>query len=169
MLEALLILPQASIGFSIPLTGMFRVSIIWKGIIYAILMAVAKSAVVLVVYGKFFIQRWKRKRKSTSREQPSVNTAISRVPHVQALMIGAAMIARGEIGFLIASLSESSNTLTLRPETLSIESSTSEDIFLVIAWAIVLCTIAGPIFVGILIRKQIRDNQLIEEAEQRHI
>ncbi len=70
------------------------------------------------------------------------------------MLVGFAMISRGEIGFLIASLSQSSGTLALQQrgdekDTLS----SGEDVFLVIVWAVVICTIVGPIGVGILVRR----------------
>lgn len=154
--------PQASIGFSIPLISMFRSSIIWKGIVYAILMAIAKAAVSVVIYCEYFTQEWKRKSRSASRE-PGVDVALQDIPNFQALMTASAMVARGEIGFLIASLSESSGTLTLQQGGITVKGSTNDDIFLVIIWAVVLCTITGPIIVGILVKRQIRDIQPAEE------
>jgi Kef-type K+ transport system membrane component KefB len=74
-------------------------------------------------------------------------------PHAIALLVGFAMISRGEIGFLIASLSQSSGTLTLRQRSGSGTISSGEEIFLVIVWAVVTCTIAGPIGVGIIVRR----------------
>jgi len=63
------------------------------------------------------------------------------------------MIARGEIGFLIASLSQSSGTLTLKKKDGSDAQGSGEEIFLVIVWAVVLCTIVGPVGVGIIVRR----------------
>jgi hypothetical protein len=49
-----------------------------------------------------------------------------------ALLVGLAMVARGEIGFLIASLSQSSGTLTLKHRDETSTKSSGEEIFLVI-------------------------------------
>ncbi|KAG6018750.1 hypothetical protein E4U19_008059, partial [Claviceps sp. Clav32 group G5] len=57
-----------------------------------------------------------------------------------ASIIGCAMVARGEIGFLISSIAESNNIFSAS----SGRSSTS-DLFLIVTWAIVLCTILGPL------------------------
>lgn len=143
---------------------MFRGSIVWKGIVYAVWMAVAKAAVCVVVYCEYFIQAWKRKSRSAS-EQPGVDMAVQDIPNFQALVTASAMIARGEIGFLIASLSESSGTLTLQQGDISVKGSTGDDVFLVIVWAVVLCTITGPIIVGILVKRRIR---VIQPAERRN-
>lgn len=74
-------------------------------------------------------------------------------------MVAFAMVARGEIGFLIASLSQSSGTLTLQQNGVTVESSTGEDVFLVIVWAVMLCTIIGPVTVGITVRRHAKANR----------
>jgi hypothetical protein len=75
------------------------------------------------------------------------------IPHPIALLIGFAMVARGEIGFLIASLSQSTGTLELQNRDESLVQSPNDEVFLVIIWAVVLCTIAGPLGVGIIVKK----------------
>ena len=122
-------------------------------------MAMAKAVVAFVVYGEYLIQKWKRKGRSGSRRHLGVDEAVHGVPHAQALIIASAMVARGEIGFLIASLSESSGTLILQQNGIPVEGSTGDDFFLVIIWAVVLCTITSPITVGILVRKQLKGIQ----------
>lgn len=59
------------------------------------------------------------------------------------------MVARGEIGFLISSIAESQKVFS------SSQDATQEasQIFLVVTWAIVLCTVLGPICVGLLVRR----------------
>lgn len=87
-----------------------------------------------------------------SQPQVQNEAATKSPPHAIALLVGFAMVSRGEIGFLIASLSQSSGTLTYRfPNTVDGPRS-GEDIFLVITWAVALCTIAGPLGVGLVVR-----------------
>lgn len=62
-------------------------------------------------------------------------------------ILGLAMIARGEIGFLISSLAESKSIFS------SSGSQANDEIFLIVTWAIVLCTIIGPVGVGLLVRR----------------
>ena len=63
-----------------------------------------------------------------------------------ASILGIAMVARGEIGFLISAIAESNGTFG--------SSSTGDsEIFLIVTWAIVLCTIIGPLGVGLLVRR----------------
>jgi hypothetical protein len=57
------------------------------------------------------------------------------------------MTARGEIGFLISSLAEGNGVFS-SPGS---QEDMSSDIFLVVTWAIVLCTILGPLAVGVVI------------------
>jgi Kef-type K+ transport system membrane component KefB len=130
---------QASIGFSIPITDMFRGDIVWKGIVYALLMMIGKVVVAGVIYGDYFISIWRNNIDKSKKP-----------PHTVSLVVGCAMVARGEIGFLIASLAQSSGTLSL---TGGGAGSSDEDIFLVIIWAVTLCTIAGPVTVGFLVRR----------------
>jgi len=158
---------------------MFRGSIVWKGIVYSLLMAVAKGLVSLVVYYEYFskILRTRNEPVSAHRDQeislqstPKSHPGTSPVanpqaaecmearrhpshpPHAIASLVGFSMIARGEIGFLIASLSQSSGTLVLKnPDGADVRGS-GEEIFLVIVWAVVSCTIAGPVGVGITVR-----------------
>ncbi|KAM3069286.1 hypothetical protein ACMFMG_010793 [Clarireedia jacksonii] len=145
----------ASIGFSIPITDMFEGSIVWKGIVYAILMIIAKGLVGIVIYAEHFFRIWRSPQKNVAqRSTPQGQEDSGRdIPHMEALLIGFAMIARGEIGFLIASLSQSSGTLSLRSSEDRSSEGSGESIFLVIIWAVVLCTIFGPVSVGILVRR----------------
>lgn len=58
-----------------------------------------------------------------------------------ALFLGFALVARGEIGLLISQLAHSEAGLL------------GSDAFLVTTWAIVLCTVVGPISVGLLVKR----------------
>ncbi|KFZ13267.1 hypothetical protein V502_06713 [Pseudogymnoascus sp. VKM F-4520 (FW-2644)] len=66
-----------------------------------------------------------------------------------AAMLGTAMTARGEIGFLIASIAETTGLFA----SSSRPSDGSSEIYLVVTWAIVLCTIIGPLGVGTLVKR----------------
>ena len=59
-----------------------------------------------------------------------------------------AMTARGEIGFLISGVAESNGVFSLGGS-----SDEESDIFLVVTWAIVICTILGPLGVGLCVRR----------------
>lgn len=61
-----------------------------------------------------------------------------------ASILAFAMVSRGEIGFLISSLADSNAIFA---------SDGNDDIFLIVTWAIVLCTVVGPVGVGLLVKR----------------
>jgi hypothetical protein len=164
---------------------MFAGSIVWKGISYAVLMAIAKGCVSSVVYLEYWMSalpqlafpfrrgKESRARPARNREMastipmpppstPALSTGnemtVKKPPHSIALLIGFAMIARGEIGFLIASLSQSSGTLTYLRSNHFATQPADQDIFLVISWAVILNTITGPLGVGLIVRQLKQQN-----------
>ncbi|KAI0759717.1 hypothetical protein BD413DRAFT_595561 [Trametes elegans] len=209
----------ASIGFAIPFLDLWRPTVIWRGIVYSILMCLAKLAVGVPIllygpyleYGPSFRQAMKsgvvsafsaigstlpsplRPRKSADaspEEPPGVaeetqtkgKTNEVRFSHAQtpdpergeperespvpaaqpelspysirasipaASFIGAAMVARGEIGLLIAQLARGGSEDTPGSEAGVL----SEEPFLLCIWAIFLCTLVGPMALGFAVRK----------------
>ncbi|KAF1971773.1 Sodium/hydrogen exchanger [Bimuria novae-zelandiae CBS 107.79] len=172
----------ASIGFSIPITHMFQGSIVWRGIVYTILMTFGKLvcglwlvrvsraptrdalAKLLVNFRLPFMPHlWGKKESSTgqlraqreipstagSNESPQTSPAAKPFSLHPPLILACAMTARGEIGFLISSVAESNGVFLSGTPAPGVES----DIFLIVTWAIVLCTILGPIGVGLLVRR----------------
>lgn len=203
----------ASIGFSIPITHMFRGAIVWRGVIYTVLMAFAKVVCGLwlvrfsVTPKKSIIGRmakgiklpsiphlWGKSRSGAAADQAATtgNTGlvpgeVSPTPDTSTaptssrerrsspnppkplsihppLILALAMCARGEIGFLISGVAESNGIFSASGVT----SSEPSDIFLVVTWAIVLCTIVGPLGVGLSVRRvkklQARKNKQQEGA-----
>ncbi|CAG8007824.1 unnamed protein product [Penicillium nalgiovense] len=196
----------ASIGFAIPITKMFSGQVIWRGIIYAILMAIGKmitglwlvrfspspvsglvsAAKKLFAYTHSYcaspqtvskksnqnkkapqrpatqddsadvptLDNVKEESQPTSRSPAPTfrpDSCISLPPKPKSLypssILGLAMVARGEVGYLIASIAESQGIF-------SNESSEGpSEIYLVVIWAISLCTLIGPILVGALVRR----------------
>lgn len=215
---------QASIGFAIPITEMFKGRVVWRGIIYAVLMIFGKmiTGIWLVRFSLSPIsnlasnirhrfasvclvckptkdkkQRKKKKieskhlrssRKSTRTldvgffknkgagpRDESTNTSTERTSRSQIEMqdhltippnqltaltvhskprslypssiLGLAMVARGEVGYLIASLAQSKGIFS------SGSSDEISEIYLVVIWAISICTLVGPICVGTLVKR----------------
>lgn len=62
-------------------------------------------------------------------------------------ILALAMVARGEVGYLIASLAQSQGMFPSRP------SGKTSEIYLVIIWAISICTLLGPISVGTIVKR----------------
>jgi len=177
----------ASIGFSIPVTRMFRGSIVWRGIVYAVLMSVGKlvcglwlvrfSMAPFIDYLQDITARvrlpcvphvWGKEtaiatRDAPSQSQPSgqdtpaagteVSAHILTVPKPfslqPALILACAMTARGEIGFLISAVAESKGIFS----SAGTQTNSESDLFLIVTWAIVLCTITGPLGVGLSVRR----------------
>jgi len=183
---------EASIGFAIPITDMFKGEIVWKGVIYTLVMLFGK-----LVTGLWLLRLdipwprlsmfWNAKKAKNSNQsttdtgdsvdlqalkQRQTKKVIAGTPSAvleaastaaqdssssktknplslyPAAMLGTAMTARGEIGFLIASLAETTGLFAS-----SSEDTGSSDIYLVVTWAIVLCTIIGPLSVGTLVKR----------------
>lgn len=65
-----------------------------------------------------------------------------------ALFLGVAMVARGEIGLLIAQLARTNSMSTSADEGLL-----GDEAFLVCIWAILLCTLFSPIGVGFIVQR----------------
>jgi Kef-type K+ transport system membrane component KefB len=183
----------ASIGFSIPITRMFRGAIVWRGVIYTVLMTVGKMVcglwlARLSIAPSKTVRRLTRTLKFPSvphfwgntepqtAAQPSTatpNETATATSHAGTpmptsshertsspnaprplsihppLILALAMCARGEIGFLISGVAESNGIFS--PS--GVISSEPSDIFLVVTWAIVLCTIIGPLGVGLSVRR----------------
>jgi hypothetical protein len=65
------------------------------------------------------------------------------------------MVARGEIGYPIASLAEADGIFSPHSSSSPATSSQEVDseIYLVVIWAITLCTFIGPPCVGLLVKR----------------
>lgn len=217
----------ASIGFAIPITRMFTGRVVWRGVVYTILMILAKIMCGLWLVRFAPMPRAKaiskalqlikfptrgpkgvskkgagsekspqtsstsashqrpeaavmRQSSSSLRISPTVepirdapddgpsnptagstaNTTRKRaaLPKPKSLypaaILGSAMVSRGEIGFLISSVAESNEVFG--------EGGNTEE-FLVVTWAILLCTLIGPITVGLLVKRVKR----LQQAERR--
>jgi hypothetical protein len=195
----------ASIGFSIPISQMFIGRIIWRGFVYATLMAIGK-----LLCGIFLIRfsvpsfrvplprpkiasikgTWREALQTclSSRSRNKDHTASSttttggpsssEIPNnptadepssspplakkkasqnpkpprslYPAATLGTAMVARGEIGFLVSSIAQSNGIFSQASEGGEVEYS---DLFLVVTWAILICTVIGPVAVGLMVKR----------------
>ncbi|KAL2257895.1 hypothetical protein VTK26DRAFT_9002 [Humicola hyalothermophila] len=126
----------ASIGFAIPFLDLWSGEVIWKGIVYTVFMALGKLLVGVVVPIWDCISL---RRKGTASEAPG-DRAVT--PNwAPATLLGAAMVARGEIGLLIIQIGLNETPFL------------SQKAFLIGIWAIVLNTLIGPVLVGILLKR----------------
>ncbi|KAL7790316.1 Sodium/hydrogen exchanger family domain-containing protein [Trichoderma ceciliae] len=76
-----------------------------------------------------------------------------------ASIVGYAMTARGEIGFLISSIAEGKKIFS----STQTDEGRSSEIFLVVTWAIMLCTIIGPLLLGLTVRRVKQLQQGVEK------
>ncbi len=188
---------------------------IWRGIVYSVLMCVAKLAVgvPILLYGPYLhyspavyasVRRrcaslvyplWPRSRPAehtasndeerlprsstlTFREPPLHEKTDAQTPPTQgvvpadpeshdvrekipseyrastsvpaAAFMGAAMVARGEIGLLIAQLARGGSEHAPGDDVPGV---LSEEPFLLCIWAILLCTLVGPVALGYFVRR----------------
>lgn len=151
---------QASIGFSIPIRQLFEGGIVWRGLVYTILMLLGK-----LLTGLWLVRTAKRpgflSNYTTFERQISPHSTRSSRSLYPASVLGTAMITRGEIGFLIASIAESQGIFKDSSSTPSSKRGGSSRIYLVVIWAITLCTIIGPITMGSLVRR-------VKKLQSRH-
>ncbi|WVF71844.1 hypothetical protein IAT40_006653 [Kwoniella sp. CBS 6097] len=123
-----------SIGYCIPFVPLWKGRIIWRGIVYALLMVLGK-----MVCGVWLLIWPKRAVDLQATDRSGGNTASS---WKGAIFLGSAMVARGEIGLLISQIAY--NT----PDPLL-----TEDEFLIVNWGIILATIVGPVGVGWIVKR----------------
>jgi len=147
----------ASIGFAIPFLDLWTREAIWKGVVYTLFMLVGKFIVGIWVPIWSAVKYDPKKADEERQQQPNATdgaplektlssphspscTAAVKSSMSPALLLGMAMVARGEIGLLIVEIGYNNTSYV------------SSDGFITAIWAILLNTIIGPIFVGVLIK-----------------
>ncbi|OGM49010.1 CPA2 familytransporter [Aspergillus bombycis] len=135
----------ASIGFAIPFVELWTGKRIWRGILYTLLMVVAKFVVGIWIPIWKYLPGTKSKAGKADKESSQapdvpVETPKDNATMLSALLLGSAMVARGEIGLLIIEIGYNSTEYV------------SEEGFITGVWAILLNTIIGPVTVGLLVR-----------------
>ena len=151
---------------------MFRGPVIWRGIVYACLMAVGKlvCGLWLVRFETNYACRVRRSEKKSNyraKRRPEPNAIppdaakkseskssgpakpMSLYP---ASILGSAMVARGEIGFLVSAIAQGNGIFDSTDPGPSSDGA-GQDLFLIVTWAIMLCTVIGPVTVGLIVRR----------------
>ncbi|KAI0308923.1 Sodium/hydrogen exchanger family-domain-containing protein [Amylostereum chailletii] len=134
----------ASIGNSIPFVKLWSPArVVWQGFVYAMLMALAKFSA-----GAWWVV-WRHPTPDpTERLLTGAGRAREPSPRVRgALFLGTALIARGEIALLVASLARS--LLDKNPAG----SGEQEELYAVVMWAVLACTVGGAVGVGVLAKE----------------
>lgn len=139
----------ASIGFAIPFKDAWDRQLLWRGIVFSLLMVVGK----MVVGTWILIWPWAPKTikplTRVLRRSRVIGTPLTTGQAGQgrssassvALLLGMAMVARGEISLLILQIGYNQS------------GKVSSEGFIVGTWAVVLNTIVGPVAVGVLVQR----------------
>lgn len=127
---------------------MFQGQTLWRGMVYTMLMIIGK-----LVCGLWLIRISQSSPRSqgteSKRQKKSILYAMPRPKSLYpATILGCAMVARGEIGFLISAVANTNGVFRLETRP-----SAEVDVFLVISWAILLCTIIGPVALGCIVKR----------------
>ena len=130
---------------------MFQGHIIWRGLVYAVLMAIGK-----LLCGVWLIRLSLPPSHIETTKTKSAKKSGTLLPKPKSLypasLLGCAMVARGEIGFLISAVAASKGIFDTTDEESSPKGVESE-LYLIVTWAILLCTIVGPLTLGFLTKR----------------
>lgn len=147
----------ASIGFAIPFLDLWTGEAIWKGVVYTLLMLVGKAlvGVWIPIWGAAKHDSQKAQEAQNQESAAENGNTLEKVPSspysptrkaaVQSavspmLLLGMAMVARGEIGLLIVEIGYNNTPYV------------SAEGFITAIWAILLNTIIGPVCVGLAVK-----------------
>lgn len=166
----------ASIGYAIPIRSLFSGRIVWQGICYTLIGVFSKLICGVFVMLSHTFTQWRRskarmpkaflRKKAVSSAQakdaqpsqatptfpPSTNLEKPSTPSLLPVsaLLGSAMVARGEISLLILNLAREASP-ALMPDNL----------FYIAIWATLLCTIIGPLTVGIIVKRMKRTDKAL--------
>ncbi|KAJ5111405.1 hypothetical protein N7532_001940 [Penicillium argentinense] len=135
----------SSVGFAIPFLQLWTGERIWRGVVYTLLMAFAKCIVGIWIPVWQVVARDcpKGMRGGKDRDEEQTEQGERRSWNrvwLAAVLLGSAMVARGEIGLLIIEIGHNETPYV------------SDEGFITGVWAILLNTIIGPVIVGLLVR-----------------
>jgi len=140
----------SSIGTALPIRSLFSIHgssrVVWRGIIFSILMILAKAAVGVLILiwpdvargrGWFGLVRVQARVSPVQSKEPTTVRAAG--------LLGLALVARGEIALIVAELA--------RPILVgNANENGNAEPFAVVIWGILLSTIGGALGVGLLLR-----------------
>ncbi|KAJ7443939.1 Cation/H+ exchanger [Mycena galericulata] len=152
----------ASIGSALPIRSLGSVDgssrVVWRGIVYSVLMGVAKGVVGLWMFvwpdrasGRGWFSRAIVCDPGEELELADVTSVTAPPSHSDltptraAALVGLAMIARGEIALIVAEIA--------RPLLGIISPVETSEPFAVVIWATLLNTAGGAVLVGFLLRR----------------
>ncbi|KAG8887513.1 Hsp70 ATPase ssc1, partial [Tulasnella sp. 403] len=89
----------ASIGTAIPFLGLWKEKVLWRGVVYSLLMVVAK-----IVVGLWVVVWPVRSKENVNAAQHERDASVTSSAYYPALLLSFAMVSRGEISLIIAQL-----------------------------------------------------------------
>ena len=172
----------ASIGYAIPIRSLFGGTTVWQGVVYSLVCLFSKLVCGVFVLVDHVWKRWRTSKprrtsppKSSTRTAPADNSSNragetdasnssgstfppsdssdkQRTPSLWPVttLLGSAMVARGEISLLIANVARETS-----PELMP------ADLFYLVIWATLVCTILGPVAVGIIVKRMERQGSML--------
>jgi len=123
----------ATVGFAVPVKVMFTGSAVWRGAILGIGPCIATK----LFSGIFARMRYKSEEAKQLAKSASWATRSGLQP--QQLLVGIAMVARGEFAYLVA---ETAQALQYNggPERMM-----SQEVYAAVVWALVMATVCSPV------------------------
>lgn len=172
----------ASIGYAIPIRSLFGGTTVWQGVVYSLVCLVSKLACGVFVLVDHIWKKWRTSKPRRARpptastasvpsegtsepagqNEPAntsdstfpatANTDKQRTPSLWPVttLLGSAMVARGEISLLIANVARETS-----PELMP------ADLFYLVIWATLVCTILGPVAVGVIVKRMERQGSML--------
>jgi Kef-type K+ transport system membrane component KefB len=122
----------ASVGFAVPVGAMFTAAAFWKGMILGIVPCIATK----VLSGMFGSVKYPNEE---ARQRARSASPVCKYAQPQQLLVGMAMVARGEFAYLVADVAQSSD-YNGGPQKMM-----SPEVYASVVWALVMATIFSPV------------------------
>ncbi|TIB81553.1 Sodium/hydrogen exchanger [Wallemia mellicola] len=142
----------ASIGYSIPFLDLFTAKRFWQGLVYSVFMFIGKLLVGIWIPIRDLVtkERFKVDEESDKYKTKIHSSKPNKDSWIAGLILGSAMLARGEIGVLILQVS-----LTTSQSNAGSDNAISvmdNETYLIGIWAVAWNTIIGPVAFGLMVK-----------------
>lgn len=143
----------ASIGYSIPFLDLFTAKRFWQGLVYSVFMLIGKLLVGIWIPIRDCVVKKRVKVEDEENKKSKTKYTFSKPNKeswIAGLILGSAMLARGEIGVLI--LQVSLTTSQSNSGSSNAISVMDNETYLIGIWAVAWNTIIGPVAFGQLVK-----------------
>jgi len=123
---------SATVGFAVPVQKMISLTALWRGVVLGIGPCISTK----LVSGLFARVEYKDEQAKMMAKSASWAT---KFVQPQQLLVGIAMVARGEFAYLVAAEAQTLNRLGTEMKMMS------GDVYAAVVWALVLATICSPV------------------------